>query len=549
MYQFKFELSFETEKGISFFTLTENTSNSYFDFKTAFCNNRLVATISPKSTLKMLSAKTITPWTCKKSDRILLNGYQSWTDTRELTINDKMYGLKRVPKFITSKFAFGSYGDYPFVNYSGKKGELHGFTFGYIRNEDIINFIGSLDESKGYTILKYSGRNQLLTIEKECKSLEISKDFQIADLAILSGKYDEVFDKWFQMQTEYHNFKKTDAKPMCGYTSWYRHYEDISEEIIHKDLEGMLSLPTKIDIFQIDDGYETAVGDWLSVDKKKFPNGIKPICDSIHNHNMLAGLWLAPFVCETESDIFQNHKDWLRKDENGSFIKCGSNWSEFYALDLYNPDVIAYLENVFDTVLNKWGFDMVKLDFLYAADRVPTKEKTRGQQMWEAMELLRKLCGNKLILGCGVPLAPAFGKVDFCRIGCDVSLDWDDKPYMRIMHRERISTKNTICDSIYRRGLNGRAFLNDPDVFLLRDENIKLSKKQKNQLATVNGLFGSLWFTSDNCNLYTNEKKSFFVQVLKLNKAKNIKVTDNRKSVFIDYELEGKQNKLSIKLH
>ena len=244
---------------------------------------------------------------------------------------------------------------------------------------------------------------------------------------------------------------------------------------------------------------------------------------------MLAGLWLAPFVCETESDIFQNHKDWLRKDENGSFIKCGSNWSEFYALDLYNPDVIAYLENVFDTVLNKWGFDMVKLDFLYAADRVPTKEKTRGQQMWEAMELLRKLCGNKLILGCGVPLAPAFGKVDFCRIGCDVSLDWDDKPYMRIMHRERISTKNTICDSIYRRGLNGRAFLNDPDVFLLRDENIKLSKKQKNQLATVNGLFGSLWFTSDNCNLYTNEKKSFFVQVLKLNKAKNIKVTDNRK--------------------
>ncbi len=30
----------------------------------------------------------------------------------------------------------------------------------------------------------------------------------------------------------------------------------------------------------------------------------------------------------------------------------------------------------------------------------------------------------KIILGCGVPLMPAFGKVDFCRIGADVDLEW-----------------------------------------------------------------------------------------------------------------------------
>ena len=548
MYHFSFEFSIETKIGIYNYTFSANETCDFFDFKTNFQDNRLIATIIPKNQFKILSAKTKLAMSCQKNDRIMLNGYQSWTDTRELTLKDRLFGINHIPKKIAKKYGFENYGDYPFVKYSGKKGELHGFTFGYIRQDNIINFVGSLDESKGYTILKYSGKKQLLSIEKDCTGLEITKEFEVFDVAFLSGEYDSVFDKWFEMQEKYHNFKKTNAKPMCGYTSWYRHYEDISEEIIKNDLAGMLSLPQKIDIFQIDDGYETAVGDWLSIDEKKFPNGIKTVCDEIHNQNILAGLWLAPFVCETKSEIYKNHKDWLRKDENGNFVKCGSNWSGFYALDLYNSEVIAYLEKVFDTVLNQWGFDMVKLDFLYAADRVPTKDKTRGQQMWEAMELLRRLCGNKLILGCGVPLAPAFGKVDFCRIGCDVSLDWNDKMYMRLLHRERISTRNTICDSIYRRGLNGRAFLNDPDVFLLRDNNIKLSENQKLQLATVNGLFGSLWFTSDDCSLYSPEKIQNFSKVLKLHKAKNLKVSDNRKSVFIEYNLDGKEEQLCIKL-
>ena len=57
--------------------------------------------------------------------------------------------------------------------------------------------------------------------------------------------------------------------------------------------------------------------------------------------------------------------------------------------------------------------------------------------MADAMDFLRECAGDAMILGCGVPLASAFGKVEYCRIGCDVSLDWNDKPHMRLMHRER----------------------------------------------------------------------------------------------------------------
>jgi alpha-galactosidase len=153
---------------------------------------------------------------------------------------------------------------------------------------------------------------------------------------------------------------------------------------------------------------------------------------------------------------------------------------------------------------------MVKLDFLYAACLLPTKTKTRGQLMSEAMDFLRECVGTKLILGCGVPLASAFGKVDYCRIGCDVGLDWNDKFFMRWLHRERISTYHSINNAIGRSHLNKRAFINDPDVFILRDESVVLSQVQKKTLATVNKLFGSLLFTSDDLFEYNSTQMALF---------------------------------------
>ena len=43
------------------------------------------------------------------------------------------------------------------------------------------------------------------------------------------------------------------------------------------------------------------------------------------------------------------------------------NWGQdCYALDLTRPDVIEWLKSVFRTVCEEWGFDYVKIDFIYA---------------------------------------------------------------------------------------------------------------------------------------------------------------------------------------
>ncbi len=184
---------------------------------------------------------------------------------------------------------------------------------------------------------------------------------------------------------------------------------------------------------------------------------------------------------------------------------------------------------------------MVKLDFLYAVCLIPRKDKTRGQIMTEAMEFLRECVGEKLILGCGVPLGPSFGLVDYCRIGCDVGLDWDDKFYMRRLHRERISTINSIKNAIGRRHLNGRAFWNDPDVFLLREDNISLSSTQRETLSIVNQLFGSLLFTSDNINRYDHNMNLFFDYIMNLKEKEISSVEVNTNGlVEVIYIVEGK---------
>ena len=161
------------------------------------------------------------------------------------------------------------------------------------------------------------------------------------------------------------------------------------------------------------------------------------------------------------------------------------------------------------------------------------------------MAFLRELCGDKLILGCGVPIMPAFGLVDYCRIGCDVTLDWDDKPHMRLAHRERISTRQSIGNTVYRRQLNGRAWLNDPDVFFLRDENLKLTDGQKYLLATVNSVLGGVLLHSDNMAKYGAVAKAQYEQLLRNREAKNVRV-DNERGLTLSYELGGRR--MSVKI-
>jgi len=468
-----------------------------------------------------------------EDEKIFMNGYQTWTYCPEYGKEDYTRGMGRFPKKIVDHYGIDRYGDYFFVDYPQTPGITHGFSYCYFRNGDKYRLFGSLSEKAGYTMFRYDANKALLNIERDCAGIVCGGEYPVFELFYAEGSEAEVFDAWFAAM----DIKPRTTERLAGYTSWYNRYQKITGKSIIQDLKGSYGQLSEGDLFQIDDGWEPYVGDWLECDSKKFPRGMKTLADDIHACGYRAGLWLAPFVCQTGSEIYTKHPDWLLKIDGKPWY-CGCNWGGFWSLDIDNPEVVDYIERVFDRVLNEWGYDFVKLDFLYAVAPYGDEKETRAGRMTRAMELLRRVCGDKLILGCGVPLMPCFGLVDYCRISCDVGLDWDNNIVMRHTNRERVSTRQAIGNSIYRRQLNGRAFLNDPDVFYLRRENLRLAEDKKYALAVVNSLFGGVLFHSDDMSKYTDEAKTLYKTLLKIRDAENIRV-DNSDGIVISYELEG----------
>ncbi|MBO4383975.1 MAG: alpha-galactosidase [Clostridia bacterium] len=473
---------------------------------------------------------------------IFMNGYQTWTYCPEYTKKDRIRGLNSVPQSIVDKYGLDRYGDYHFVDYPNKKGVFHGESYCYFREGERFLLFASLDERCGYTMFRYNAEDQTLMIRRDCEGLEVDGDFDAFRLFIAEGAEDAVFDAWFREM----GVSPITSVPLTGYSSWYNRYQNISEESIMADLAGCGKVMRGGELFQIDDGWEPFVGDWLECDPVKFPNGMRRVSDAIHQKGYKAGIWLAPFVAEKNSKLCSEHPDWFYTVD-GEPWSCGGNWSGFYSLDIDNPDVVSYLEEVFKRVFDVWNYDLVKLDFLYGAAPFGSSRETRAGRMIRAMKLLRRLCGSHPILGCGVPLMPAFGLVEYCRISCDVGLDWDDKPWMRLLHRERISTRQAMRNTVFRRQLNGRAFMSDPDVFFLREKNIRLSKAQKLKLASINALFGGVFMTSDNIGEYDGIALSNYRKLNALRNASVTGVTVDGKTITVSYTAGSNEKTISFK--
>ncbi len=471
-------------------------------------------------------------------EKVFVNGFQSWTDSREFGTQETIPKISPLTKLVKMQW----YGDYHFHQHSGEIGYFHGYTYAYARTGSQGFYLwGSTSEDLGYTMFQFQIPKNRLRIQKDLSPIRPVKGQKIWSLLAGERQTKKIF---FEQYFRLWQINTDNIPPMTGWTSWYNYYTNINEEIILSNLQAFKKNNIPIDIFQIDDGFQKHVGDWLNLKQEKFSNGMARLTQQIHEHGFKAGLWLAPFVCEKKSWIVSQKPDWIKKNKQGKFMVAGWNpmWSgNFYVLDLYHEEVRQYLQKVFHTVLDQWGFDMVKLDFLYAVAIEPTKEKSRGQIMREAMVFLRELVGSKMILGCGVPLGPSFGLVDYCRIGSDIALKWEDQLLNKVHYRERVSTINSLTSTIGRHDINGYAFGNDPDVFLLRSDKNKLNKEQKNTLFILNNIFGRLVFTSDNIAQYDSQTMALYQSMFPLKKKKILAYNIENQLLTVLFQIDDKE--------
>ena len=141
---------------------------------------------------------------------------------------------------------------------------------------------------------------------------------------------------------------------------------------------------------------------------------------------------------------------------------------------------------------------------------------------------------------------PCFGKVDYMRVGADMHLGWAHDFKRRNMHREDVSTPNAIHNTIYRRGLCGRAYLCDPDVFLLRRTNILYKPEQQKLLGKFIKLFGDVLFMSDNVAEYDEEQLASFKDILTDDEREVTRIDEQGSVITIDYKENGEEKRLKF---
>jgi alpha-galactosidase len=440
---------------------------------------------------------------------VFKNGYQSWSLTRSYSFDEK-----EIASWLPCMNVLQ---DNPRNLPSGQQGSFNSTMFTAIGSENSsFCVIGQGRPFNQYVYINTSTNNksiQLDLIHDFCNMMVSPSSKIRADLIyLISNKnINEAFDWYFALNRSQTPLRRKLPKGWC---SWYYYYTNIDEKSIYHNLDVLQSKAKRFDVFQIDDGYQTAIGDWLSINNK-FPGGLAPIARKVRTMGMIPGIWLAPFIASRKSMLYQHHPDWFLHDSDGKPVNAGwnPNWDifgYFYALDTTHPEFQEYIKGVINTFVHEWGFGYLKLDFVYAASlcgKAYDMSLTSAQRLKLGYTLIRDVAGDRVfILGCGAPLSASIGHVDGMRIGPDVAPYWMAR-YRYYITRDphALCTKFAIRSILNRSQMHRYLWLNDPDCIMLRQTETKLSKEERMTLINAVIITGGMYFISDNLSLLKNE--------------------------------------------
>lgn len=303
----------------------------------------------------------------------------------------------------------------------------------------------------------------------------------------------------------------------CSWSSWYIYGDRVSEsDVVHNLATAALmadALP--LQVVQLDQGFERQWGDWMERNER-FPHSLQWLAERIRGSNFVPGLWLGPFTAHPRSQIATRHPEWLLRDRRGHPVKAGLFAPGFLAhvLDTTHPAVEDYLRDLIRTAVQEWGFDYLKLDFLYAAALPGMRNNphlTRAQAYRRALQLIREAAGHDTFLvGCGAPLGPSIGLVDAMRIGPDTAPAWEPVfAGMRRPFRSEASMpalRNSLRNVLTRAWMHGRWWSNDPDALMMRDTETALTEEEIRSQLTLLGLSGGLLSLSDDLPKLSSEQ-------------------------------------------
>ncbi|WP_250030171.1 alpha-galactosidase [Paractinoplanes maris] len=117
-----------------------------------------------------------------------------------------------------------------------------------------------------------------------------------------------------------------------------------------------------VERFVLDDGWfrgrtddRRALGDW-TVDPVRWPQGLTPLIEAVHERGMQFGLWLEPEMVSPDSELARAHPDWILGGPDAA------TWRHQLVLDLSIPAAWSFVLDSIAALLTEYPIAFIKWD-------------------------------------------------------------------------------------------------------------------------------------------------------------------------------------------
>lgn len=344
-------------------------------------------------------------------------------------------------------------------------------------------------------------------VDTEDLELAPGKKWQLEEFVLLRGSHHAALLDTIASRIQ-RNHPRTMFKPVpTGWCSWYCFGPRVTADNILQNLAAIRKDIPQLHYIQIDDGYQPAMGDWLE-SGPGFGGDVRAVLREIKQQGFEPAIWVAPFIAEAQSHVFQQHPEWFIKDDSGKPLASNTvtfgGWRHgpWYVLDGTNHEVQQHLESVFRTMRNEWGCTYFKLDANFwgamHGGHFSNPQATRIEAYRQGMQAIQRGAGDAFLLGCNHPIWASFGLIDGSRSSGDIKRTWAN-----------FATQSE--QTLRRNWQNGSLWWNDPDAVLLTGP---LSEDEFQFHATAAYASGGLILSGDDLTKIQPERLAMLKKLL-----------------------------------
>ena len=308
-----------------------------------------------------------------------------------------------------------------------------------------------------------NGQSLKVVVDTEDRELQPGETLKLESFTYQSGTTREQLLETLASQLVANHPPLRFPTPPTGWCSWYCFGPRVTAQQVLDNLDFIAKHTPGLRYVQIDDGYQPAMGDWLETGAA-FGGNVQGVLKQIRERGFEPAIWVAPFVAEEKSRVFQQHPDWFVKDSAGQPLRSdrvtfgGWRRGPWYVLDGTHPEVQKHFESFFRTMKREWGCTYFKLDANFwgaiHGGHFHDPRATRIEAYRRGMQAILRGVEDSFVLGCNHPIWPSLGVIHGSRSSNDIKRTW-----------ERIAT--TARQNLSRNWQNGRLWWNDSDAVVL----------------------------------------------------------------------------------